>query len=564
MKLSNSYFFTLRENVKDEDSASGNLLVRAGMIKKTSSGVYMLLPLGLKIFQKIENIVREEMNQIDSLELSMPALIPEEVYVQSGRREAFGNSMFSMKDRFNKSFVLGPTHEELFVSAAKMAIHSYKDLPISLYQFQTKYRDEPRPRFGLIRVREFVMKDAYTFDKDEQGMNHSYDAMFEAYQRIFKRLDLKTLIVRADTGVMGGLLSEEFQALSDIGEDILVVHEDSGYASNLEVAGCHPPVEFSSEPMEEIVEIHTPNAQTIEEVSSFLNQSIQRFVKTLIYQVDEQFYALLLRGDHEVNETKVRKLFNAQHVELAPFHEVERLTKAPVGFAGPIGLEIPIVMDQEIQALVNFTVGANKADYHFMNVNLKDFEPLHIADIRNIVEGDLCENGQGPVVFKRGIEVGNTFKLGTKYSEAMDLEFLDENNRLHPVFMGSYGIGIGRCLAAIVQQHHTDKGIVWPKHLSPVQVGIVTVNSKDDQQVEIGEQLYQQFKRLGYDVVLDDRHQRPGVKFNDMELIGTTVRITLGRDLANHQVEVKAIDQEEKQLVHINDLENWIKQYYQN
>ncbi len=564
MKLSNSYFFTLRENVKDEDSASGNLLVRAGMIKKTSSGVYMLLPLGLKVFQKIENIVREEMNRIDSLELSMPALIPEEVYIQSGRREAFGNSMFAMKDRFNKSFVLGPTHEELFVSAAKMAIHSYKDLPISLYQFQTKYRDEPRPRFGLIRVREFVMKDAYTFDKDEAGMNQSYKAMFEAYQRIFERLNLKTLIVRADTGVMGGLLSEEFQAISEIGEDILVVHDASGYASNLEVAGCHPPVEFSSEPIAEIVEVHTPNAQTIEEVSSFLNQSIQRFVKTLIYQVDEQFYALLLRGDHEVNETKVRKLFNAQQVELAAFHDVERLTKAPVGFAGPIGLDIPIVMDQEVQALMNFTVGANKADYHFMNVNLKDFEPRHVADIRNIVEGDLCENGQGPVVFKRGIEVGNTFKLGTKYSEAMDLEFLDENNRLHPVFMGSYGIGIGRCLAAIVQQHHTEKGIVWPKHLSPVQVGIVTINSKDAQQVEIGEQLYQQFKRLGYDVVLDDRHQRPGVKFNDMELIGTTVRITLGRDLANHQVEVKAIDQEEKQLVHINDLENWVKQYYQN
>ncbi len=564
MKLSNSYFFTLRENVKDEDSASGNLLVRAGMIKKTSSGVYMLLPLGLKVFQKIENIVREEMNRIDSLELSMPALIPEEVYIQSGRREAFGNSMFAMKDRFNKSFVLGPTHEELFVSAAKMAIHSYKDLPISLYQFQTKYRDEPRPRFGLIRVREFVMKDAYTFDKDEAGMNQSYKAMFEAYQRIFERLNLKTLIVRADTGVMGGLLSEEFQAISEIGEDILVVHEASGYASNLEVAGCHPPVEFSSEPIAEIVEVHTPNTQTIEEVSSFLNQSIQRFVKTLIYQVDEQFYALLLRGDHEVNETKVRKLFNAQQVELAAFHDVERLTKAPVGFAGPIGLDIPIVMDQEVQALMNFTVGANKADYHFMNVNLKDFEPRHVADIRNIVEGDLCENGQGPVVFKRGIEVGNTFKLGTKYSEAMDLEFLDENNRLHPVFMGSYGIGIGRCLAAIVQQHHTEKGIVWPKHLSPVQVGIVTINSKDAQQVEIGEQLYQQFKRLGYDVVLDDRHQRPGVKFNDMELIGTTVRITLGRDLANHQVEVKAIDQEEKQLVHINDLENWVKQYYQN
>lgn len=562
MKLSNSYFFTQRENVKDEDSASGNLLVRAGMIKKSSSGVYMLLPLGLKVFQKIEAIVREEMNAIDSLELSMPALIPEEVYVQSGRREAFGNNMFSMKDRFNKSFVLGPTHEELFVSAAKMAIKSYKDLPISLYQFQTKFRDEPRPRFGLIRVREFVMKDAYTFDKDDAGMNASYDAMFKAYQRIFERLQLETLIVQADTGAMGGLLSEEFQALSSIGEDILVVQEESGYASNIEVAGCHPPLEASPEPPQAIVEVHTPNAQTIEEVSTFLNQSVTQFVKTLVYQVDDQFYALLLRGDHEVNETKVRKLLNANQVELASFYDVERLTKAPVGFAGPIDLDLPLIMDPEVSALSNFTVGANKSDYHLLNVNLKDFEPTMVADIRNIQEGDLCENGVGPVVFKRGIEVGNTFKLGTKYSEAMDLQFLDEHNTLHPVWMGSYGIGIGRCLAAIVQQHHHEKGILWPKHLSPVQVGIVVINVKDQQQMEVGNQLYKSFKQLGYDVILDDRDQRAGVKFNDMELIGTTVRITLGRDLANHLVEVKAIDSEEKQLVHINDLETWISQYY--
>ncbi len=564
MKLSNSYFFTLRENVKDEDSQSGNLLVRAGMVKKTSSGVYMLLPLGLKVFQKIETIIREEMNAINSLELSMPALIAEEVFINSGRREAFGNSMFTMKDRFNKPFVLGPTHEELFVSAAQMAIHSYKDLPISLYQFQTKFRDEPRPRFGLIRVREFVMKDAYTFDKDEAGMNASYDAMFKAYQRIFERLHLKTMVVRADTGVMGGLLSEEFQALSDIGEDIIVVQEESNYTSNIEVAACHPPLEISNEEPKTIEEVYTPNAQTIEEVSAYLKQPVTSFVKTLIYKVDDAFYALLLRGDHEVNETKVRKLLNASEVELASFYDVETLTKAPVGFAGPIGLEVPILMDQEVTALANFTVGANKADHHLINVNLKDFEVFKTADLRNIEEGDLCENGVGPVVFKRGIEVGNTFKLGDKYSKALDLEYLDENNTLHPVQMGSYGIGLGRCLAAIVQQNHSEKGILWPKNLSPVQVGIVLINAKDELQQQIGNQLYERFNKLGYDTVLDDRNQRPGVKFNDMELIGTTVRITLGRDLVDQQVEVKAIDQDEKVLVSLDDLTTWVETYFEN
>lgn len=557
MKLSKTFFYTLRENPKDEDSNSGNLLVRSGLVKKTSSGVYMLLPLGLKVFNKIEAIVREEMNALDALEVSMPSLLPEEVYIESGRRENFGKSMFSLKDRNNKSFVLGPTHEELFANAAKMAIKSYKNLPFALYQFQTKFRDEPRPRFGLIRVREFVMKDAYTFDKDLDGMNKAYDGMYNAYHNIFKRLGLDYVVVTADTGVMGGLLSEEFQALSDIGEDILVISEDGQFASNIEVAPTQVEVTETEEHLE-VELVDTPNARTIEEVVNFLNQDIKKFVKTLIYKVDNQFIALCLRGDHEVNETKVLKLLGATEIEMAAPHEVAEITNAPVGFAGPLNLGIPVYADHQLSVMHNFIVGANEADKHLINVNLDDFVVTEFADIRNIVEGDVVE-GHGVVHFKKGIEVGNTFKLGDKYSKAMDLYFADENNQLQPVIMGSYGIGIGRCLAAIVEQNHKDNKIQWPKNLAPIQVGIVVANMKDEQQVKIANTLYDELKALKLDVVLDDRNERVGVKFNDMELIGAYARITVGKAVAQNQVELKVMHQEEVELVNLDEINKKIE-----
>lgn len=556
MKLSQTFFYTLRENAKDEDSSSGNLLVRSGLVKKSSSGVYMLLPLGLKVFNKIENIVREEMNAINSLEVSMPSLIPEDVFIESGRRENFGKSMFSLKDRNDKDFVLGPTHEELFASAAKMAIKSYKNLPFSLYQFQTKFRDEPRPRFGLIRVREFVMKDAYTFDKDLEGMDKAYDEMFQAYHNIFKRLGLDYVVVKADTGVMGGLLSEEFQALSEIGEDILVISEDGQFASNIEVAPCSLELTEKEEPLETEV-IDTPNAKTIEEVTSFLNSDVKKFVKTLIYKVDNKFVALCLRGDHEVNETKVLKLLGASEMEMAAPQEVIDITQAPVGFAGPIGLSIDVIADQQLQEMTNFIVGANQQDKHIKNVNLKDFNVSQFADIRNIKEGDLVE-GHGPVHFKKGIEVGNTFKLGDKYSKAMDLYYADENNKLQPVIMGSYGIGIGRCLAAIVEQSHTDNQILWPKNLAPVQVGIVIANMKDEHQVALANQIYEQLKKTNLDVVLDDRNERLGVKFNDMELVGAYARITVGKAAAENKVELKLSNSQDNELVEVSELEQKI------
>ena len=560
MRLSRDYFFTLRENVKDEDSTSGNLLVRAGMIKKSSSGVYMLLPLGYRVFKKIEQIVREEMNAIYSMELSMPALIPEDVYIASGRRENFGPSMFSLRDRYNKPFVLGPTHEELFAAAAKMHIRSYKDMPLSLYQFQTKYRDEPRPRFGLIRVREFVMKDAYTFDVDIEGLDRAYDAMFNAYKRAFDRMGLHYAIVKADTGVMGGLLSEEFQAITDIGEDILVLQADSDYATNLEIAGCVLEGEPSSEEKRAMRPVSTPGARTIEEVVAFLNQDIKRFVKTLIYDVDGTLYAVCVRGDRDVNATKVQKLLSANQVELAAPEDVERATRAPVGFAGPVGLDLPILLDQEITLLRNFIVGANADDTHLVDVNLDDLSPYRVADVRQIQEGDMCENGVGPVHFARGIEIGNTFKLGDKYSKALNLYYSDKENHLKPVIMGSYGIGIGRCMAAIVEQNHSDRGILWPKELAPVQVAIVIVNMKQDEQVACGEKLYAELQaETDLDVVIDDRNERAGVKFNDMELIGAYARVTVGKALAEGKVELKIADSDEVKLIPVEDVTETIR-----
>lgn len=556
MKLSESFFYSLRENVKDEDSTSGNLLVRAGMIKKVSSGVYMLLPLGKKAFDKIENIVREEMNKIGSLEVSMPALIPEDIYIDSGRRDNFGKSMFALKDRNEKNFVLGPTHEELFAAAAKMAIKSYKHLPFSIYQFQTKYRDEPRPRFGLIRVREFVMKDAYTFDKNLEGLDLSYSKMFQAYKNSFDRMGLDYVIVKADTGVMGGLLSEEFQALSDIGEDILVIQPDSDYASNLEIAGCVIEATPSEIHLEKEL-IFTPNSRTIEEVTSFLNQDIKKFVKTLIYKVDNELVALCVRGDHDVNETKVLKLLKAQEIEMANPQEVYEATNAPVGFAGPQELKIKVIADQQLSVMHNFIVGANQADHHYINMNIEDLTVSEFADIRNIVEHDQCENLQGPVVFKRGIEIGNTFKLGEKYSIATNLYFANEENKLEPVIMGSYGIGIGRCLAAIVEQNHTEKGILWPKAIAPIQVAILIINTKDEKQMEVAQQLYTSLVNVGLDVLLDDRTERPGVKFNDSELIGAYATITVGKVIVDNNVEL-SIQNSDKQLVSINDIQNKI------
>lgn len=563
MKLSKSYFYTLRENVKDEDSTSGNLLVRAGMIKKSSSGIYMIMPMGKRVLKKIEEIVREEMDAAGAQELLMPAMIPEEIYEKSGRREAFGSNMFALKDRYQKNYVLGPTHEELFTMAAMMKGSSYKDFPYNLYQIQTKFRDETRPRYGLIRVREFIMKDAYSFDIDEAGLQESYMKMFQAYKNIMDRCNLNYKIVKADTGAMGGSLSEEFQAITEIGEDVVVTCEGCDFSSNLEITEVIDTGRPSDEEALDMEIVETPDAKTIEDVAAFFQKSVNDFVKTLIYSVDGKTMAFLLKGDRELNETKVLKLLQANEMELASFDEVERVTHARVGFAGPIGLECPIIMDREVANMKNFIVGANKTDHHIKNVNLKDFTVETVADIAQVHEGDICPKCGKPLKFCKGIEVGNTFKLGTKYAKALGLEYQDVNNKLHPVEMGCYGFGLERCMAAIVEQHNDASGIIWPTSVAPFEVAVVVVSSKDDEQMRIGNELYEALKKEGIDVLLDDRKERPGVKFKDMELIGIPYRITVGRGIKDGNVEFRARTADENSDVSLHEIVDMVKKELQ-
>lgn len=539
MKLKSSFFYTLREDVRDEDSKSGKLLVKSGMIKKTGNGIYTYMPMGLQVLRKIENIVREEMNKAGAQELVMPSLIPEDVYVASGRREIFGHDMFSLKDRNDRNYVLGPTHEELFVIAAKEQIKSYKDMPFNLYQMANKYRDEPRPRYGLIRVREFVMKDAYSFDANLEELDIAYNKMVTAYKNIFRRLGIDYKIVTADTGAMGGLLSEEFQAVTDIGEDVLVLCDHCDYASNIEVSKCYEDKKETKEAKLSKELLHTPDLGKIDNLVNSLGLDITKLTKTLIYKVDNDYYACMVAGNRDINELKVQKLLNAKEIELATPEMVEEITKAKVGFAGPIGLNIPVIIDHQLLTMHNFLVGANKTDYHYQNVNIEDFEYKYVVDIKNVQEGDTCPNCSGKIYFKKGIEVGNTFKLGTKYSESLNLMYLDKNNQLKPVVMGCYGFGIGRALAALAEQKADEKGLMLPINIAPYPVGIIFISDADQEQVKIANNIYDQFINLGIEPIFDDRNIRAGVKFNDMDLIGIPIRIVVGKKANEGIVEVK-------------------------
>ncbi len=536
MKLNSSFFYSLREDVRDEDSVSGNLLVRAGFIKKSSAGVYMLLPLGLRVINRINTIIREEMDATGCQEVLMPALIPEDVYIESGRRENFGASMFSMQDRKHQPYVLGPTHEEIFAQAARMKIRSYKDLPFSLYQIQTKFRDEPRPRYGLIRTREFQMKDAYTFDKDEEGLDTAYMKQFNAYKNVMDRLGLDYVIVRADTGVMGGLLSEEFQAVTPIGEDILVLCDSCDFASNIEVAPCVSVEDTEEKRTREMKE--TPHCETIEEVSAFLGIPQTKCVKALLMNVNDELVVFFVRGDRDLNEAKALKLLGANEIGFADDALIASGNAVP-GFTGPIGLTAKIVVDREVLKMRNFCCGANKEGYHFINVNPEDFTYDLAGDIVNVIEGDTCPVCGGRLRFEHGIEVGNTFKLGTKYSKAMNLQYLDRNNQLQYVWMGSYGIGPARAMAALVEQKADENGLVWPVNIAPYTVTVVPVSMKNETQVRIANELYDALTAEHIDTILDDRDERPGIKFKDMDLIGIPFRITVGRKAEEGIVEIK-------------------------
>ena len=537
MRLSEEFFYTLRENASDEDSVSGNLLVRGGYITKISNGIYAKLPLGVKLTENIKEIVRNCMNEKGATEVAMPSLIPIEIFEKTGRANNFGNSMFSLNDRVNRKYALGPTDEEMFALVSLNKVKSYKDLPYTIYQIGTKFRDEMRPRLGLIRTREFTMKDAYSFDADLDSLSESYNKMFEAYKKVFETVGLDFVIVRADTGVMGGLLSEEFQAISETGEDILVLCDSCDYASNIEISKN---VVSDKENIEEkeLELVETPNRHSIEDVCEYLDLDVKQTVKAMLMNIDNELVILFIRGDRELNESKVLKLLGATEINFAD-DELIATSNAVAGYTGPIGLNAKIVVDAEVLNMTNFCCGANKEGYHYINANIKDFKYDIVGDIVNVKEGDICPNCGGKLVFKKGIEVGNTFKLGTKYSEGMGLNYLDENNKLNPVVMGSYGIGIERIAAAVVEQNHDEKGIIWPMSIAPYKVAIVVINPKDEMQSEAGEKLYKTFNKLGIDALIDDRKERPGVKFNDIDLIGIPIRITVGKKISEDIVELK-------------------------
>lgn len=556
MKLKGSYFYTLREDAKDEDSKSGNLLVRSGMIKKTSAGVYMMLPLGLRVVNKIKKIIKEEIDETGAQELLMPSLIPSEIYESCGRLSAFGNSMFHLNDRANHAMVLGPTHEELFTIAAKSMVNSYKDLPFTLYQTADKFRDEARPRYGLIRVKEFIMKDAYSFDKDVDGLDISYNKMFKAYNKIFDRCKIDYKIVRADVGAMGGSLSEEYQAITDIGEDTLVLCDNCNYASNMEVAKHTIIDDKEAELTLELVE--TPHKETIEEVASYLGLKSSKTVKALLMNVNEELVVFFIRGDREFNESKACKLFNVSEINFANDELIAKSNAVP-GYTGPIDLSAKIIIDNEILAMKNFVVGANKEGYHYKNVNIKDFKYDESADISCVIEGDVCSNCGGSLYFKKGIEIGNLFKLGTKYSEHLGLNYLDEENKENPVIMGSYGIGVGRILAAVCEQHNDDSGLILPMSIAPCQVSIVLISGKDEVALNYANKLHDDLEDNGVEVLLDDRDERPGVKFNDMDLIGIPIRITIGKSLTNGEVEIKLRNKQESINIKTTEIIDYVK-----
>ena len=541
MRVSKLLLPTLREVPSDAEIMSHKLMLRAGYIRKLAAGIYSYLPLGIRTLQKVEKIVREEMDRAGAQELLMAALLPAEAYQASGRWEVFGDNMFKLKDRNDRDFCLGPTHEELFTQTVLNEVRSYKEYPMTLYQIQTKYRDEARPRFGLMRGREFVMKDAYSFDRDQAGLDESYQKMYDAYCRIFTRLGLDFTIVDADSGAMGGSGSQEFMVKSPVGEDGIAYCDDCGYAANYEKAACVPAERKFPEGEQALEKLETPNAHTIEDLVGFFGTEPYVFAKTIIYKADDQYIAAMVRGDREINEVKLKNLVGCvDDLELAEPHMVRELTHAEVGFAGPIGLEIPVYADLEVAKMRNFIVGANDTGYHYNNVNInRDFTPTQIADIRVIETGDACPKCGKPIKTAQGIEVGHIFKLGTKYSDALGLTYTDESGEPKSVIMGCYGIGVTRCIAAAVEQGYDENGMVLPVSIAPYHVMVIPVNTKQEEQVKLAEEIYEELKKQGIEALLDDRSERVGVKFKDADLIGIPARIVVGKKCGEGIVEFK-------------------------
>lgn len=556
MKQSKMLIPTLREVPADADIKSHQLLLRAGYIRQNASGIYSYLPLANRVLKKIEQIIREEMDAAGGVELLMPALQQAELWQESGRWFTYGPELMRLKDRNSREFALGATHEEVITSLVRDEVKSYKRLPLTLYQIQTKFRDEKRPRFGILRGREFIMKDAYSFHASHESLGEVYDAIFQAYSNIFERCGLNYRAVIADSGAMGGKDTHEFMVLSDVGEDTIAYSTESTYAANIEMAPVINSYEKVDEPAKNLEKVETKDQKTIEEVSSFLNVATEKCIKSLLFKVDEKFVLVLVRGDHEVNDIKVKNLLEANVVELADHADTAKVLGSKVGSLGPINVkDVEVIADYAVKAIINGVCGANEEHFHYLNVNPdRDFAVNQYADIRFIQEGDLSPDGKGTITFAKGIEVGHVFKLGTRYSEAMGATYLDENGRSQPLIMGCYGIGVSRTMAAIVEQFNDDRGILWPTAVAPFDVHLITVNTKDEAQNALTEKLYATLKANRLDVLVDDRAERAGVKFADSDLIGLPIRITVGKKAAEGIVEVKVRSTGEMLEVHESEL----------
>ena len=560
MKMSKMFIPTLKEVPSDAEIKSHQLMIRSGMIKKMSSGVYNQLPIGIRVFNKVAQIIREEMNAKGAQEILCSAIIPGELWQESGRWEAMGEEMFRLKDRTERDYCLGPTHEEVFTDIIRQEISSYKQLPLNLYQIQTKYRDERRPRFGVMRTKTFTMKDAYSFDVDHEGMAKSYQDMFDAYVNIFRRCGLDNSPVLADSGAIGGSVSAEFMVKSEVGEDEVVFCSGCDYAANVERAESLNNT-LEKEELKELKEVHTPGVGTIKELEDFFKADSKKLAKTLVYTADGKTVAVVVRGDRDVNEVKVENAIGgAIEFELATDDVVKEVTNAEVGFAGPINIKADyLFVDKEVADQNNMIIGANKTGYHIENANYgRDFEGV-VGDFRNVQVGDICIECGKPLEIARGVEVGHIFQLGTKYSEAMNANFIDKDGKSKPILMGCYGIGVERTAAAVIEQHNDENGIIWPLSIAPYHVSIVQVDMKNEENGQLAEKIQNELEAMGVEVLLDDRDERVGVKFKDSELLGIPIRITVGKGAKDGKVEYKLRDAADKELIDISEINEIVK-----
>jgi prolyl-tRNA synthetase len=565
MLFSRMFIPTMKEEPKEAEVVSHKLMLRAAFIRRLSSGIYTWLPLGLRSLRKVEGIIREEMNRTGAQECLMPAVQPKELWVESGRWDLYGKELLRIKDRNDRDLCLAPTHEEVITDLVRKEVRSYRELPLTLYQIQTKFRDEIRPRFGVMRSREFIMKDGYSFDVDEQGAEKSYLAIFQAYDNIFRRCGLQFRAVEADTGEIGGKFSHEFMVLADTGEDVIISCDTCGYAANLERAEVGGPTEAAGGKRGTYKKVKTPGKRRVEEVADFLGVAARKLVKTLLFTTDRGTVGTLVAGDREINPTKLKNELSFKFVELADESTIEQATGGPLGFSGPIGLDIPLFADKDIRTMEDFVVGGNEKDVHIVGVNAADFKVEGYYDLKVASPGDPCPRCAGRLTATKGIEVGHIFKLGTKYSSAMNATYLDQEGQDRLMVMGCYGIGVGRTVAAAIEQNHDEDGIALPFAIAPFEVEVLPVNASHAESMEIASRVYDALKDKGVDTILDDRDERPGKKFKDCDLIGVPLRVTIGeRNLKDGNVEIKMRTRKEQDVVRKEEIVGRVMEYVES